>query len=103
MTTMTFVPSIVAPMAMPTRAMTMPMPVPNFMTAAPWGARSRRGGLGVEGHDAAVAGGAAHERERAWCGAARASSRPSTDARQARTAVGDLLRGLHDQQPRTPW
>ena len=34
-TTMTFVPSIVAPMAMPTQEMTMPMPVPNFMAGAP--------------------------------------------------------------------
>ena len=48
MTTMTFVPSIVAPMAMPTMEMTMPMPVPNFMAGAPWsgprrpGARPRR-------------------------------------------------------------
>ena len=47
-TTMTFVPSIVAPMAMPSMEMTMPMPVPNFMAGAPSsgtrrpGARARR-------------------------------------------------------------
>jgi hypothetical protein len=47
-TTMTFVPSIVAPIAMPMMEMTMPMPVPNFMAGAPWsgsrllGARPRR-------------------------------------------------------------
>ena len=44
MTTMTFVPSIVAPMAIPMQEMTMPMPVPNFMTAAPSAAARSPGG-----------------------------------------------------------
>ena len=85
---MTFVPSIVAPMAMPTREMTMPMPVPNFMTGGPWSGAplSCSAASALERRHGAVAGGAAHERERArWSGAGRASwRRARTRARRAR-------------------